>query len=208
MPLSFKIRKEVKQMKFKDLHFESDKREESVLKTDGFLKSCVNSVLCYGSERYLYDAHKESADRARKILRKAEDTEQFIDLFLEDDYFANTQAYAAMICKERPERRWMAIRKMFGERQFKTESDAGSLKVGNESFQTLIGNGRGDGVTRVAVFGKDEEFNREYFGGIVSTVQGMFNIYDYDCGDSAAKVVEGRYFVYAYDGFVALREFK
>lgn len=43
---------------------------------------------------------------------------------------------------------WYRIRELFGNRCFKTASDAGSLLVGNEEFQVLIPNGYGDGTTR------------------------------------------------------------
>lgn len=111
---------------------------------------------------------------------------------------------------------WYRIRDLFGDRCFKTYSDVGSLLVGNESFQVLIPNGIGDGTTRVAVFKKDDDV----FGGLIElmmdrkhgpTLSGKFNIYSYDCDnpalDEPRKTLEGRYFTYYYDGFVAFVEY-
>lgn len=97
---------------------------------------------------------------------------------------------------------WYAIRALFGDRCFKTESDAGGVKVGNDSFSVRIPNGFGDGITRCAVFEAQNETVTElmeYF----TTIDGTFNIYDYDCGTKAARTLTGRYAVYFYDGLVA-----
>ncbi len=111
---------------------------------------------------------------------------------------------------------WYRIRDLFGDRCFKTYSDVGSLLVGNEDFQVLIPNGIGDGTTRVAIFKKGDNV----FSGLIElmmdrkhgpTLSGKFNIYSYDCDnpalDEPCKTLEGRYFTYYYDGFVAFVEY-
>lgn len=111
---------------------------------------------------------------------------------------------------------WNRIRDLFGDRCFKTYSDVGSLLVGNEYFQVLIPNGMGDGTTRVAVFEKGDDV----YGGLIELMMdrkhgpmlnGKFNIYSYDCDnpsvDEPYKTLEGRYFTYYYDGFVAFVEY-
>lgn len=111
---------------------------------------------------------------------------------------------------------WYRIRELFGNRCFKTYSDVGSLLVGNEHFQVLIPNGIGDGTTRVAIFRKDDEVS----GGLIElmfdckhgpTLSGKFNIYSYDCDnpalDEPCKTLDGKYFTYYYDGFVAFVEY-
>lgn len=95
---------------------------------------------------------------------------------------------------------WIFLRKQLGDAVFKTMSDKGGVKVGNDSFSVILSNGRGDGDTRVAVVERDT-FNK----GIPmfnTSVQGAFNIYDYDCGNTVSKAVVGLYGVYYYDGIV------
>lgn len=200
-------------MKFSELHFESDRKEEESAKKfkssvkDGYLRRCFGTLMCYGNNGYLYDSHKEEADRCREIMRNANTVDDFIDAFVSDESFAGTQAYGAVICLERPNDRWIAIRKMFGEKQFKTISDAGCVKVGNSDFCVMIQNGRGDGCTRCAVFGKNDLFNSELFGNrIDATISGKAGIYSYDCGNDVEREIEGKFFVYSYDGFVAFKE--
>lgn len=74
----------------------------------------------------------------------------------------------------------------------------------------------GDGTTRVAVFKKDDDV----FGGLIEwmmdrkhgpTLSGKFNIYSYDCDnpavDEPCKTLDGKYFTYYYDGFIAFVEY-
>lgn len=117
---------------------------------------------------------------------------------------------------------WYRIRELFGNRCFKTVSDAGSLLVGNEEYQVLIPNGYGDGTTRVAVFNKadsDFDINSDYdvafriMPDMMDSgpyLYGEFNIYPYDCCnptvDEPCKTLEGRYWTYYYDGLIAFVE--
>lgn len=105
---------------------------------------------------------------------------------------------------------------MFGERAFKTLSDAGAVKVGNQEFSVLFNNGIGDGVNRVAIFNKVEAgtiFNSSMMN-FISSVNGEFYIYDYDCGDTPAikdgteVKLKGKYFVYSYEGLIAFVQFQ
>ena len=112
---------------------------------------------------------------------------------------------------------WYRIRSLFGERCFKTVSDVGSVLVGNEMFQVYVPNGYGDGITRVAVFNKDDE---DYVAdSLISmmmddqrgpVLNGNFNIYPYDCcNPTVAEPCEslvGRYATYYYDDLVAFIE--
>ena len=111
---------------------------------------------------------------------------------------------------------WYRIRDLFGDRCFKTYSDVGGLLVGNEYFQVLIPNGIGDGTTRVAIFRKDDKVSSGLIELMMDrehgpTFNGKFNIYSYDCDnpekDEPCKTLEGRYFTYYYDGFVAFVEY-
>lgn len=155
---------------------------------DNFLKRCMK------------DANQEIVN---KCARKAKNTEEFIDLYLACDEEIGTQFHAELMKRERPNLVWKTIRGIFGDRQFKTEADAGSVKVGNENFSVLIPNGYGDGFTRVAIFSK-EEFLAECYMNFLTLISGTnISIYSYDCGDEVCKVINGVFAVYAKDGFVA-----
>ena len=156
---------------------------------------------CY-FERALFDNLRENEARvAEEILAEAKDTEDFINKYLEDERVKNFYARNILARIYKPDIYWKTIREFVGDRQFKTSSDAGSVKIGNETFSVLIPNGRGDGITRVAVVEDEPEFNSldmKFF----TSVSGEFSIYDYDCGDRVVMTLDGRYFVYYYDGFV------
>lgn len=142
-------------------------------------------------------------DKIIKHLHDAVDTEDFVDKILGDPELATTQAYAEVSKKLRPDSHWYRVREMFGDRAFKTSSDAGSVKIGIANMSILVPNGYGDGITRVAIFDNSEAFNdsmMSYF----TTVSGKdMIIYDYDCGDVAATTISGRYNIYYYNGLVA-----
>lgn len=101
---------------------------------------------------------------------------------------------------------WYRIREMFGDKCFKTDSDAGGVLVGNEEFNLIVPNGYGDGTTRIAVFHRDDKFDAslmKYFVGL----NGKFNIYSHDCSfDLIEETLEGEFAVYYYDGLVAFVE--
>lgn len=144
----------------------------------------------------------------RSLIRKATDTEDLIDLIVSSDELLGTSERAAVMQYERPSLVWKEIRGIMGDRCFKTESDAGAVRVGTETFSTLIRNCRGDGTTRVAVF----EEEPEELAGLLrtamifqSSVEGEFDIYDYDCAGGRPVVhLSGRYAAYSYDGLVIL----
>ncbi|WP_171311612.1 hypothetical protein [Enterococcus cecorum] len=106
---------------------------------------------------------------------------------------------------------WMKIRKLFGENCFKTFSDRGGVLVGNKEFQTVVRNGRGDGITRVAVLPlKNWEDLKLWSKLMVETdlyLDGKFNIYHYDCStENSIRELNGRYIAYYYDGLVLFLE--
>lgn len=161
----------------------------------------------------------ECYKKAEQYLAESENSDEFIDKFLADKSLKMCQAYGEISRRCRPDTHWYRIREMFGERCFKTNSDVGSVKIGNEKSYTLIPNGIGDGTTRVAVFSKEEaekEFNSHMFDkGFTCTVCGEdIYVHDYDCGASIATrngvevKLNGCYFVYTYVGLVALVQFR
>lgn len=108
---------------------------------------------------------------------------------------------------------WLTIRKLFGSHYFKTFSDQGGVLVGNESFQTLIRNGYGDGVTRNAVLPLKNIADFDKWDKLMNntgiTLEGKFNIYTDDCQTKdVEKVLNGRYAVYYYNGLVLFLEIK
>lgn len=147
----------------------------------------------------------QTADRVLAHWEAAEDVDAFTEAVLNDAQLEHTQAYA-VLSRETPGH-WYRVRGMFGNKCLRTASDAGSVKIGNGLFSTLIPNGMGDGTTRIAIFEKNEAFNENMmnFSGI--SAHGEFSIYDYDCSGVPIVELKGSYNVYTYDGMVAFVEF-
>lgn len=173
-------------MKKKDLIL-SEKKSDDV-----FMKKCI------------FDPWNKKQDIIEKLLSDATNSEEFIDSFLQTKELFYTRAYSELSKKCRPEQHWYKIREMFGDKQFKTSADAGSVKIGNDDFTILIPAGD-DGVVRVAVFDDRREFNTSMMKPF-TLVNGTFNIYDYDCGEVVAKKLTGKYYIYQYDGLVAFEK--
>lgn len=95
-------------------------------------------------------------------------------------------------------------------KSFECSSDIGSVLIGNEKWTFAVPNIGGDGTTSVRVYESDKEFIEDEWRKelhFISSVQGTFGIYDYDCayqellrGDitinDALCVLNGRYGVY------------
>lgn len=153
-------------------------------------------------------SEEKSAKIIRSLIRKASDTEALIDLIVSCDELRGTSERAAVMQYERPALIWREIRGIIGDRCLKTESDAGAVRVGTETFSVMIRNGRGDGTTRVAVFNEEPV----ELSGLLHTamlfqtsVEGDFDIYDYDCtGGNPIMHLSGRYAAYSYDGIVIM----
>lgn len=106
---------------------------------------------------------------------------------------------------------WMTIRKRFGDACFKTFSDRGGVLVGNDTFQTLVRNGRGDGITRVAVLSPKDWDDWKKWNQLMEEsdvyLDGKFHIYQYDCStETSIRELNGRYMTYYYDGLVLFLE--
>ena len=131
-----------------------------------------------------------------------------MDIILDDDKMKFTQVFAELSKRERPSGHWYRIRATFGKRQFKTYSDVGGLKIGNEAFSVIVPNGVGDGTTRVAVFDTDDlpPHYLMYMMNYFTTVVGDFDIYDYDCGNEIAMHISGKYHIYEYEGLIAFEK--
>lgn len=153
----------------------------------------------------------DNITKAKEMLalwEKAEDVNDFINLVSYNKTLHGSLLWKCIV-EEKPDNIWYIIRDCFGSKQFKTYSDAGGLLVGNKQFATLISNGYGDGVTRVCVFDNDNECGYALsFMQLHDSIQGAFNIYNYDCSDRNDEDIvckcSGKYFVYSYEGLIAL----
>lgn len=174
-------------MKINDIIFPHD--------AAAFLRRCM-----------LNDSGIHATDQAivEECAAASSNVEEFIDAYLAHESERGTQFWQELVNRERPGLRWKAIRADFGDRCFKTSSDAGSVRVGNGSFFIMVPNFRGDGETRVAIFDKSREFRSESLMYHLTMIGGeAFGIYGYDCGGPIVERLDGCYNVYAYDGLVA-----
>lgn len=150
---------------------------------------------------------KNEKSVAEEVLAKAKDTDDFIELYLGDERVKSFYARNKIAREYRPEVYWKTIRGFIGDQLFKTDSDAGSVKIGNGMFSLLIPNGRGDGITRVAVV-DDGSGLRGLEMNYFTTITGEFDVFDYDCGENSVMNLDGKYAVYYYDGFVVFSKEK
>ena len=91
----------------------------------------------------------------------------------------------------------------YGGRKMKilrTSSDAGSVRIGNDSFKILVPNGYGDGFTTVMIGEPGEEriigADEKNFWSIVNGEN--FSVYYSDCGndDEIVTTLSGKFCVY------------
>lgn len=95
--------------------------------------------------------------------------------------------------------------------------DIGSVLIGDENWTFAVPNIGGDGETEIRVYNSETEFfNDEHAKNMrfISSVQGRFGIYDYDCAynelhsgrmtvDDSMVILNGRYGVYNREYMVA-----
>ena len=91
-------------------------------------------------------------------------------------------------------------------KRLKCDSDIGSCLIGNKYWTFAIPNRGGDGTTYISIFkGENSEFRQykiKHELVFISSVQGTFNIYSYDCAftdnleDYILITLSGRYGVY------------
>ena len=81
-----------------------------------------------------------------------------------------------------------------------TDSDAGSVLVGNNDMEVMVPNGYGDGTTKVTVLDSSERelIPKEAQWACFSFIGHGLHIYKYDCsrGTIAADLPTGHYFPY------------
>ena len=152
-----------------------------------------------------FDSAANYRAHVSELIDGAANTEELIDMILADDAMRYTQIAAELSKRERPAGHWLRIRQIFGDRQFKTSSDAGGLKIGNAALSLIVPNGRGDGATRVAVFSRNELPHNFLFNMMSywTRITGDIDIYSDDCGSDICTTIHGAYDVYIYDGLIA-----
>ena len=171
------------------------RKENLKFKTnDGFIKDCIFNPSIFNEK---YD------NFLKEVLQTAENTEEFINLFLANKDFKKTQGYQELLKYERPEQAWYFVRENFSEKCLKLNSDAGGVKVGNDDFSIIIPNGYGDGITRVAIFENNDFYCDNLMTYFTLIKCERCHIYDYDCGGLPQVELNGYYSIYFYDGLVA-----
>ena len=93
------------------------------------------------------------------------------------------------------------------------DSDIGSCLIGNKDWTFAVPNIGGDGETTISIFDSDDEefikYHKQNKLKFISSAQGTFNIYSYDCAFRGCKnedviaTLSGRYGVYQGDWEVA-----
>ena len=159
---------------------------------------------------YLEQAYNDYEVIMTEIFSK-ESKVSIKEALLSDKLLSRSMLYAEL-SKTTGDEHWYRVRSMLGDRVVRTFSDAGGLLLGNERFNVCIPNGYGDGVTRVAVFSRNEEndFNEKMMNSIPITLEGTFNVYAYDCNNSDENIImtiNGRYAAYYYETMIALVEY-
>lgn len=157
----------------------------------------------------------QDSELVSELWQSSENYRSFVDELLKHDYFdfqdSTERDIYAYFSKRNFGNHWYRIRSVFGDKQFKTYSDIGSLLINNN---TLIHNGHGDGTTRVAVFNKDDDdyrgtgFFYDMMHPCIVSFSGKIDIYDYDIkGEGEViKTINGDYDVFIYDGLIAFVE--
>lgn len=142
-----------------------------------------------------------------EVIKKADcdNANAIIKTLLEstDKKIISSQAYALASRLNLYGQHWSRLINMMGEKRRESVSDNGGLKIGNDEISIIIPNGYGKGITRYAVLDEDDitmdiSEAMDYF----TSINGKFNIYDYDCGDGISEVIEGNFAIYKYGGIV------
>lgn len=185
-------------MKLTDLIFTNDSQQGPLT----FLQECLlhpDSKICS-----VEGGEPEFHAFVNQLLDKAENTDDFVNMFLDNKKYRPLQCYQELIKRERPDRAWYFVRENFGNRCIKISSDAGGVRFGTKDFSLIVPNGYGDGITRLAVFENYKAFYSDNIMQYFTSVNGRFSIFG-DCGDYDQTIadLDGDYFVYTYRGLVA-----
>lgn len=152
-----------------------------------YTKRCLNN-------EGIYD-YEGSIEIIKGYWNKAKTIDEFKNLIFNDKRLENNQGYWEL-AKENKQLYNKLIFEYLGKKAdeyFTTESDIGSLSVGTNDFKYNIGNLYGDGTNYVYILENNENLACLNF---LTTIEGNFNIYDYDCGNHVAITLHGRYAIY------------
>lgn len=146
----------------------------------------------------------ECKNMALEIWKCAKNFEEFKKDFLAQENLRKYQGYwvFAKDVLSSWEYRYKLISyfQELGGEYFKTVSDCGSVKIGNQNFNINISNKYGDGETNVVVLEKNVSINGLDF---VTNCNGNFNIYLYDCSkNDVVYNCSGEYGIYNFEKLV------
>ena len=170
--------------KVDDAHFCMTENEDNVFSISEAHEELERLARVYSHERKMADSNL-SASEKHYLERQFK---------LQEEFLKETHTTSL----------WYANRSILKD-VVKTESDIGGVMIGNRYGVTIWRNGYGDGITRVGIVDKEPLF-MEHLGEF-RIVNG--GVYSYDCDDFRSKdpdypLPDGRYFVYNYEGMVAL----
>lgn len=156
--------------------------------------------------RRCFEYEKADFDMPSSILHKlwvkAKDINDFKRLIIETKEARLTQ-FAAELMKND----WHFLRSLQSDKKFTTRSDTGNVKIGNDHFTFMVPSGDDDSEIRCSIFENKKDFNSSAFDFITS-INGKFFIYSYDCGENIAASLKGKYGVYAKSGFVCFEKWE
>lgn len=146
----------------------------------------------------IYD-YEGSVKIIEKYYDESNNLNEFTKKVLDDERLENNQGYWELVKEKDSENynvRVLKLLKKISDNYFKTESDAGSLKIGNSSFSTLFSNGYGDCENLVFIINKEISLQCLEFK---TTIEGSeINIYEYDCGNNIIETLRGKYTIYSF----------
>lgn len=153
-----------------------------------FTISCLlnESIYCY----------KGSIQIIKEYWEKAKDVKEFSNMVLSDERLKENQGYWEL-AKEQDYYTYNNLLNKYlmqkCDKHFNTISDIGSIKIGNNNFTFNIPNNYGDGENDIYIFNQNVHLQGLDF---LTTCNGEFNIYKYDCGDNISCTLKGKYAIY------------
>lgn len=152
-----------------------------------YTKRCLNN-------EGIYD-YKGSIEIIKGYWSIAKTIDEFKNLIFRDERLENNQGYWELAKEDKQVWKKLILKYLEkkADEKFTTESDIGSLAVGTNDFKYNISNLYGDGTNYVYIV----ENNKHIRGlDFLTTIEGNFNIYDYDCGNNIVITLHGRYAIY------------
>ena len=180
------------------------RRLDSLPNKSGYLKALIRTDIAHDIlPRTINDIDGNIKPEFKALYADANgDIKAFAEALIRtnDKDLKLTQAYAVASEQADDGGHRERLKSMLGDRVRKVYSDAGSVKIGNDSFNLLIPHGSGDGVARYAVVNK-AEFN-DNMARFFARVNGKIDIYLTDTSDDIAETIDGSFDIYTYEGFV------